>query len=328
MPIPAIRAQTDTGTPPPAPSPPRPEEWARTYVSIRGANGEGEEIPLTGLSSPSWPAIVIQPGASGLDLPPLELHADDSPNLDGSIFRSARRAAREIMLPLYLHGIDRRTLRDLKRRLARALDPSAGYCVLTFIEGDAQPRYLRCYYKGGMDGSEATDSAGFTWIRYGLQLTAYDPYFYSDAIQLGSWSFGATVPLLDRGRPLYPFRLSRAVLTTDVPIENPGDLPAWPIWQITGPVRSFKLVSPSGQSFGITPVEGNAVAASRVLTIDTRPGYKTLIDDAETNYWPLLDANPQLWPVPPDRSVLGLDVVSAGTSASVRLTILPRYTAY
>jgi hypothetical protein len=297
-------------------------------VSIRGANGDGEEIPLTGLSSPTWPAIVMQPGASGLDLSPLELHADDSPNLDGSIFRSARRAAREIMLPLYIHGIDRRTLRDLKRRLAMALDPGAGYCVLTFIEGDSQPRHLRCYYKGGMDGNEATDSAGFTWIKYGLQLIAYDPYFYSPDLHVATWTYGGTVPFLDADQPLYPVRLSQGVLDTHVPVVNPGDVPSWPRWEIAGPVRSFELTSPTGERFGITPAEGNAVAHGRVLTVDTRPGYKILTDDAGMNYWPALDPTPQLWAVPPGRSVVGLGVVSAGTTASVRLTLRPRYMTY
>src|SRR5690606_38389130 len=123
--------------------------------------------------------IFMMPGATGLDAPPFELHADDSPNLDGGMFRDARAVAREIMIPVYLHGIDRRTIREIKSRLVSSLNPKKGYCILKFIEGDASPRYLKCYYKSGMEGSEAQDQAGFTWKKFGIQLVAYEPYFYS-----------------------------------------------------------------------------------------------------------------------------------------------------
>ncbi|MGJ3559637.1 phage tail domain-containing protein [Streptomyces sp. INA 01156] len=121
---------------------------------------------------------------SGLDLPPFELNSDDSPNLDGASFRSTRAAARPILLPVYVYGIDRRTLRQFKRKLANALNPKAGYCVLTFVEQDGVPRRIQCYYAGGMEGNESADAAGFKWITYGIQLMAMDPWFYGDTESL------------------------------------------------------------------------------------------------------------------------------------------------
>jgi len=299
-------------------------------VSITGRNGEGEEIPLTGFSGSKWPGIIMLPGATGLDAPPFELHADDSPNLDGGIFRDARAVAREIMIPVYLYGIDRKTVRDLKSRLVSSLNPKKGYCVLKVVEGDAIPRYLHCYYKAGMEGSEAQDDAGFTWKRFGIQLIAYDPYFYSDDIQVARWVFGEGEPFL--GDPFIPLHINAGIVSSSqVTVTNPGDVEAWPRWELSGPIRGFTFTSPSGEeSFGIpAPEDGSdAVPGGRTLTIDTRPGYKTLRDDQGTNYWPLLDPNPQLWSIPDGESTFQVSITPGSSNAQVILTFQPRYEGY
>jgi hypothetical protein len=309
-------------------------------VSIQGKNGEGEEIPLTNFSNSRWPGIVMMPGATGLDAPPFELHADDSPNLDGGIFRDARAVAREIMLPIYLHGIDRRTIRDLKSRLVSNLNPKKGFCVLKFIEGDAVPRYLRCYYKSGMEGSEAVDQAGFTWKKFGIQLTAYDPWFYSDDIQVAQWDFGGGEPFLSTTEAFYPLRLNAGMVSgSEVIVQNPGDVEAWPRWELTGPIKGFNFESPEFElpngtktksSFGVTaPGDGsNTIPGGRTLTVDTRPGFKSLRDDLGTNYWPELAPNPQLWAIPEGESTCTVDIVPGSSTAKVRLVFQPRYEGY
>lgn len=308
---------------------PIPVRWQRTYVSIRGRNGEGEEIPLTGIGSRSWPAMVLQPGASGLDMPPFTLHMDESPNLDGSMVRGARASARPILLPIFVYGIDRQTLRQFKAKLANALNPKFGYSVLTFIEQDGQPRRLRCYYAGGMEGNESVGSSGFTWISYGIQLTAADPYFYGDTTVALDWSFGTEQPFL--GNPFLPLNLNKGTVSKGtLIIDNPGDIEAWPVWELTGPLRRFEIIGPDGTSFGIPLQAGglDALAAGRTLTIDCRPGYKTAVDQTGMNYFPLLSANPSLWSVPPGTSIAQGDLLAGSGTSKVKLTLYPRYLTY
>ncbi|MFF4406126.1 phage tail domain-containing protein [Streptomyces sp. NPDC001404] len=331
MPIPATRDQVGQDRPQPVPVPPLPMVWGHTYVSITGGGGEGEEIPLTSFTDRRWPGILLQAGATGLDTPPFELHADSSPNLDGSIYRSARAAAREVMLPVYLYGIDRRSLKELKRKLISALNPKRGYCVLKFIEADSQVRKLYCYYKGGMEGNESADNAGFRWVKYGIQLTAFDPWFYSDDLRVAEWQFNQGEGFLRTDKGLFPLRLNRGALADqEIPVINPGEVEAWPVWEIRGPVRSFTFTSPSGASFGITTPGGgtDVVPEGRVLTVNTRPGHKTISDETGRNYWPLLDSNPQLWPVEAGKSTVGVRFVAGNGPSSLKLTLRPRYESY
>jgi hypothetical protein len=305
--------------------------WGRTYVSITGKNGEGEEIPLTDFAKSQWPGIVLMPGATGLDAPPFELHADDSPNLDGGIFRDARAVAREIMIPVFLYGIDRQTIKQMKSKLRSHLNPKKGYCVLKFLEGDGIPRYLRCYYKGGMEGSESEDQAGFTWTKYGLQFTAYEPYFYSNDVQVAQWEFGDTQAFLDVSKALFPLRLNAGRLADDkVTVFNPGDVEAWPRWELSGPIKAFNFVGPQGSSFGVDPaVDGSDVVPSgRTLTVDSRPGFKTVRDDLGTSYWPRLKSQPELWSLPDGKSECTVSITPGAPSARVRLTFQPRYEGY
>lgn len=316
------------------PPPPVAVRWSRTVVSVVGQNGEGEVIPLTSTPSDNaWPNIFMQPGATGLDMPPYLLFSDDSPNLDGSIFRSARASAREIMLPVFMYGVDRQHINQLKRKLFQALNPSRGFCYLRFTEGSNQTRQIACYYKGGMEGAEGTDVAGFTWAKYGLQFTAMDPWFYQDRPTSTRWNFGIGETFLSTTVSFLPIKVSRGVMGGDgagLVLSNPGDIEAWPIWELEGPIKSFALESPTGETIRATVQSDgtDAVPAGRVLTIDTRPGKKTVKDDQGTNYWAKLATNPQFWGIQPGETLANINVVTGSGNASVTLTFLPRYASY
>lgn len=330
MPIPAVLAQVAF---PEGISAPVPVPWNRTNVTLTGGNGKGSTIDLTGFSSSAWPGVFMLPGATGLDMPPFMLSSDESPNLDGAIFRAARASAREIMLPVYLHGIDRQTVNGLKRRFFQALNPKRGYCHISFTEGDGTPRRIAAYYKGGMEGSESTDSAGFTWVKYGLTFTAMDPWFYSDRDQSKRWDFGSGNPLVSTVQKFFPMAISAGVIGgsgSSLVISNPGDIEAWPVWKLSGPIKSFSLQSPFGELIKASaPTDGSdLVPTGRTLTIDTRPGKKTVRDNAGVNYWAKLDTNPQFWSVEPGDSECNISVVTGAGKAAVVLSFSPRYASY
>ncbi|MFE3579394.1 phage tail family protein [Streptomyces vinaceus] len=332
MPIPGYRQPKWEENVPVVGKPPSPDSWGHTNVTITGSNGEGETIALTDFSGRAWPAIFLQDGAQGLDMPPMEVFSDTSPNLDGGSFRSTRAAAREILLPLYLYGVDRRTLLRLKRNLTRTLNPKNGYCVLRFTEGDGTSRYITAYYKGGLEGKEGPDDAGFTWCRYGVQMTAFDPWFYGANEVVAEWKTGAgKVFLKGAGKPFLPMEISRGTITsTGVPVSNPGDVECWPVWELVGPIRSFTISNAAGKKFGINKGDGtkDIITGGETLTIDTRPGYKTVRSSTGKNFWPDLDKSPSLFSIPSGESKVSVKMNPGASTAALRLRMLPRYESY
>ncbi|MCY0962732.1 phage tail domain-containing protein [Streptomyces sp. H27-H5] len=302
-------------------------------MTLIGNNGEGEPIPLTDFNGPQWSSIFIQPGATGLDMPPFGLFSDESPNLDGSIYRSARATAREVMIPVYLHGYDRESINNLKRKLFQALNPKRGYCLIRFTEGVNRVRQLTAYYKGGMEGSESVDASGFRWAKFGLTFSAMDPWFYPTRAQSTRWDFGAGEAFLSASRAFIPVQLAAGVMGVpedDITISNAGDIEAWPIWKLSGPIKSFSLRGPEGDLIKASPPEDGSdlVPLGRTLTIDTRPGRKTVKDNTGLNYWATLDTNPQFWSVEPGETNAKVSVVAGTSNASVVLSFYPRYASF
>ncbi|MFE6226899.1 phage tail family protein [Streptomyces sp. NPDC057854] len=224
-------------------------------------------------------------------------------------------------------------MNGLKRKLFQALNPKRGYCLLKFTEGSGRTRQLSAYYKGGMEGSEGTDAAGFTWAKYGLTFSALDPWFYADQSETVRWDFGAGQPLLSTTAAFFPVKISDGVMGgpgESLVITNPGDIEAWPIWKLSGPIKSFNLTSPYGETIKASPPADGSdlVPFGRTLTIDTRPGKKTVKDNLGTNYWSRLDTNPVFWSVEPGDSNASVSVVTGSGKANVVLTFQPRYASF
>src|SRR5690606_41709709 len=100
-----------------------------------------------------------------------------------------------------------------------------------------------------MEGREAQDQAGFIRKKFGLQLVAYEPYFYSDDVQVAQWTFGEGGPFLSTTEAFFPLRINGGLLMgAEVHVTNPGDVGAWPGWELTGPIKGLGFDSPAGRS--------------------------------------------------------------------------------
>ncbi|MFI9204043.1 hypothetical protein [Streptomyces sp. NPDC053048] len=140
----------------------------------------GQEFLLTADLSHQGACIAILPGPTGMDAPPVQATVTEFAGMDGGRLVKTRAASRRIQLPLLLWAPTRPELLALKRHLVAALAAGRGPCVLRVAEADGTARSIRVHYTGGMEGDEGSDGAGLTFTRYGLQLTAPDPYWYGD----------------------------------------------------------------------------------------------------------------------------------------------------
>ncbi|MFI1799780.1 hypothetical protein ACH427_20840 [Streptomyces sp. NPDC020379] len=142
--------------------------------------GNGQEFLLTADLSHQGACIAILPGPTGMDAPPVQATVTEYAGMDGGRVVKTRAASRRLQLPLLLWAPTRPELLALKRRFVAALVAERGPCVLRVAEADGTARSIRVHYTGGMEGDEGSDGAGLTYVRYGLQLTAPDPYWHGD----------------------------------------------------------------------------------------------------------------------------------------------------
>ncbi|MCA6090941.1 phage tail family protein [Streptomyces sp. SCA3-4] len=140
----------------------------------------GQDFLLTADLSHKGACIAILPGPTGLDAPPVQATVTEYAGMDGGRLVKTRAASRRITLPLLLWAPTRPELLALKRSFVAAVVAGRGPCTLRVAEADGTARSIRVHYTSGMEGDEGTDAAGLTYIRYGLQLSAPDPYLYGD----------------------------------------------------------------------------------------------------------------------------------------------------
>lgn len=110
--------------------------------------------------------------------------------------------------------------------------------------------------------------------------------------------------------------------TGGVAISNPGDVPSYPVWQLTGPFTSITATnSTTGKSWTI----GYTAGSGDTLTLDTTPGRTSLVNVSGVNQWDKLITGYQLWPVVGGTNTLAVSVNGATSASQARLTYTPRY---
>ncbi|TDD97175.1 phage distal tail protein [Actinomadura rubrisoli] len=355
MPIPVPGVDTPTPGNPNNPgggggvSPAIPPSYRRRiswiYPAITADVSSRSEILLTGDISGNNTGIIVQPGIKGFDAAPYELTLDKLPALDGSVPRHVRADVREVMLPLFLWAPDRTSLLVLKRDLLVALDPAKGMGTLAVVEtdglGNESVRYLDCYYAGGLEGDES-EGYDFVCLIYGLVLQAPDPMWYGPKIAPSTPDrFSSTVPVnfftgKPRGAPdehigaFFPVHLSKSTYVEDktYTVQNPGDRDAWPVWRVFGTGAKNVSITEISTGKGIV-VAYNFASDSDTVTIDTRPGFKTITNSAGLNLWPNTATGTAMFQIAPGANRIRLDFEPATETSVVNTFVFysfyPRY---
>jgi phage-related protein len=110
------------------------------------------------------------------------------------------------------------------------------------------------------------------------------------------------------GRGLLPqfskLRISSSQAIGTVLVNNTGDVPMFPRYQIAGPITNL-VISSNGASFGFT----DPILAGEVININTETGEVT--DETGANAYALLNPAPKLFRIPVGESAIlisGTDV--------------------
>lgn len=257
---------------------------------------------------------VLNPDFVGFGIPPAEVRIENSAG-DGGVFRHSKRGVREIDMSVTILGTDQANVQTKLRRLSRLLQDTSGPTKIVATYSGGETLTLEAHYVGGAE-SQWGSNAGFVWNRWALSFQCPSPYWESDALE----EFSVTTGNIGRG--LLP-QLSKLKLTSSqvfgtITVDNTGDVPAYPIWFIRGPIQDV-VINNGTQSFSFEV----PIADGETITINTETGQVT--DDLGTNRYSDLGPAPKLFRIEPGVSAVTVNGVAATAAAEVRLNFLPLY---
>ncbi|MGI5201624.1 hypothetical protein ACQEU6_08590 [Spirillospora sp. CA-108201] len=300
-------------------------------ISDIGRGGPAQPFTTVKWSSPlgrvthlsDWPTgYLVQPGARGLDMPTFKAYESESPQIHGNRRTGTKANPREIMIPVVIYSHDgRAAFLERKRQLLKDLSPldgDLGRGTLTLTEPDGSARSITAIYASGAEGSEDLDAAGRRWTAYGLTWTCESPFWEGDPFGR-PFRAGVVQDFYPSG---VPWEVSDSqVLGADVRIFNPGDVQAFPVWTIHGPMESAVFTHPAAGTWTLT----RTLALGDVAVIDTRERIKSALLNDAVDLWPNIDEAAVLWPLLSGENRVDLIVTGSTPDTVVEFTATPRY---
>lgn len=311
---PPVDPPVDPGTGEPTPE--APSGAPASSLTLTTADGTAYD-----LGDPT--KLLATLGRRGFDAAQYATFADESPLVDGEIFRGARAVPRDLILPIYLRADTRAEFLTRKRDLLARLAPTRGLATLEVAEEDGSRRRISCYFTGrGAEGEGSRDRSGRTWTRYNLELRCPDPYWRGDPLRV------EFVPPNVGGLffPLLPLKVESAQTFGETSFTNPGDVMSYPVWTIHGPVAGSLVLKRTTPGLTVRTLTLNlTVASGHFVTVDTRPDRLAIVDDLGANKWPSLADGSSLWRINPGENSIEVVVPGSGAGTRIVLDAEPRF---
>lgn len=280
------------------PSVPAPPDEGRFALEMTWIDGRGNSWTLTKPDS----GIILQRGVRGLGAPKFVHYRDQLGASSGSLWRGYRAESREVFWPLYLYSDGNSSdWRAYNAKFWKGMSPGLeGRWVVRAEDGTT--RTLRCRYTSGGDEAFELDPVFFGWAKYGIYLQADQPYWEGEPI-ITTWQTAEPAFFFGPDRLAPAFHISKPPIPVQATTSNPGDVPAWPVWTLRGPLTSATL----GVGSHIISVPFS-LGVGDELVIDTRPTAQTAILNGTTDKTG-------------DLGSFGFTKIPAGASVNVVVTI-------
>jgi hypothetical protein len=255
-----------------------------------------------------WFATV---GVRGLGAAPVSYTVSEK-DRGGISIDSAWTPPRQMTLPLFVEGANHTQFTDRFRALGGAFTMTKyrGPGQLIILRPDGTSRMIDAVYQ---DGYEGDPLLGRRNDLMALTLLCPQAYWRSPTpqpIQRGVFADAG-------GSFLSPFlRISSSQKTGATTAFNPGDVPAWPSWRVTGPFDSLvatSLTLDQSWTLDVLGSQGAPLGVGEVVTITTNPETVTGPDGTP---WPEAinwSGNSELWPL--DQGVNQISFVFDGSGA-------------
>lgn len=304
--------------PPPPFIPPPTRQFEYSYVEW--VDPTGKAWPLTN------PALgyFLADGVAGIGSVPISMAVDSHPR-GGSTIRSLRSEPRIVTIPIAVAADTPTQYQqiddDLEDAFSRTTEEGPG--ILRIIRPNGVERRILGTYQSGWDNGGGDD-----WINglFPVQLYCPNGYFFDPTPVMIEQVYAGVSPTPYLG-PGYP-RVSAARAIGTNSLTNPGRVPAWPDWTITGPFSSFTAAildddgNPTNQTFTLAPAVPVASGESRVITSDP----PTVKDGAGNDCLAdLAIPGSILWALPRGNSTVSIGAAGQGVGTTVTMNFNARY---
>lgn len=240
------------GFTPPLPTPPEIVGMSLLWHGWDGSTWDLGDDHLSG--------VHMQSGFRGLFYPEIDWYSDAFAGVDGISDRGFRSREREMFWPIRIYQGDKsQAWVDYNRAFLKTLRPGK-YGVLEIVQPDGEARRIRLRLQSDGSPQINTDPALIGWQDYGLYLTAPQPLYEGDPITV-TFQAPSAESFFDVNR-----FIGSSFSYDSASISNPGEVAAWPVWEITG--ASTSVAVGVGSSLVTYP---QPLSTTDSLVIDTNP---------------------------------------------------------
>lgn len=212
------------------------------------------------LTDPAGGVALLLDGVEGLHNPKLTRYTSQSRAVPGNRLRGWRANARDVFWPVLLWADGSDGWRERNNDFWSTIHPDKPG-VWTVGAGESSRSLL---LTGVFDDAYAYEHDPFRkgWAEYPVPLEAAQPYWEGEEIVRGPWRTADPASFF----PGPPFTISSGAAFGAASIPNPGDVEAYGVWWVRGPLSSIEL------GVGSTAITVPfSVAAGKMLRIDTDP---------------------------------------------------------
>lgn len=262
-------------------------------------------------------------GRSGLFAPPTQVIEQEVPLQPGARLRQIKTVTRPPVVPVLIRASSEAQFAVARRALRWAMNPNRGAGTLRIKASDNTQRDLVCYCESGFEGDESDTYRGPGFAILPLGFKALDPYWYDSSATVVTLTPGGTTQFFRT--PFFPLQLSSSGISNSFTVNNTGDVQCWPVWVITGPGSNPVLTN---NTTGKTITMAVTLTAGQTVTIDTRPGYKTVTREDGTLHYSYLSFASSLWPLVTGANGISLSMSGTTSASALQLQYKQAYDGY
>lgn len=266
--------------------------------------GDGGTIDLTDHVN-----YEIRWGVTGRWMPPYQYTSEAVYTYPGEVLRIKLTKPREIDLPITVLGHDVDSVRENLRRLNAAFSYDLGSAKIKVVAPDGKVRMINCYYSEGMGFQETSDAAfPSTFYIFLPVFTAFDPYWY-DPLENEVFLNAQSGEMSGN-------------INSKITLYNAGDVPAWPVWSLTGAFTECEVQNlTTGAFFDLE----ERLPPSQQVYIDTRPGNRDVLRNHQTVDFGNLTTDSQLFSLSPGPNEIVPIFTDSDSNTELRVRWVNKY---